>query len=166
MFEATQHPKRQTTLWVLTAVVMLGFVFAVFLVLAPDRFPVNFVRGEVVKVREDLLLGPYPVEEELRVLKRLGVEEVVSLLDADSPVEGHLVARERKLVETLGMRFVNIPFPVSEVIREPEEKRLAGIAWHIESHPASLRYVHCYLGRHRVMLLREHMNLADISLPH
>lgn len=159
MFEHTQKPRRQTAIALLTILLLAGFGYGVYLLFAPNHFPMSFVRGPVVSPSEHLIFGPYPVEEELLRLKRMGVVEVVSLLDADSPVEGELVARERELVERLGMRFVNRPVPVSYAVTGGEDVVLDAIKRYIEDTPVPLRYVHCYLGRHRVKLIQQRLGL-------
>jgi len=153
MFESTTHPSRQRTLLLVTVLLLAGFAYMVYLVIAPDHFPMSFVRGSVTKPAHGLMFGPYPVEEELLKLKRMGVVEVVSLLDADSPIEGPLLERERALVEKLGITLVNYPLPVSFAATGGDPEVLARVADYIRGNPVSLRYVHCYLGRHRVKLV-------------
>ncbi len=162
MFEQSRKPRRQMTLAVITVLLVAAFGYGVHLLFAPDRFPMNFVRGPLVKPAPNLLFGPYPVESELLRLKRMGVVEVVSLLDANSPVEGPLVSRERERVERLGMRFVNRPVPVSYAVTGGDDGVLDEIARYIEDNPVPLRYVHCYLGRHRVKLIQARLGL----IPH
>jgi hypothetical protein len=163
MFEQTEKPSRQRTLILFTALLLAGFVFAVYLVFSPDQFPMSFVRGPVVRPAPDLIFGPYPVEEELLKLKRMGVVEVVSLLDANSPIEGELVARERQRVEGLGMTFVSHPLPVSFAATGGDPEILGRVADYIRDNPVSLRYVHCYLGRHRVQLVRDVLGLTQAA---
>lgn len=159
MFEATPKRLRQWPLWVLTAGFLGLFGWGVFLLFAPDHFPLNFARGTVVRMAPDLLFGPYPVEEELRRLKRMGVVEVVSLLDTGSAVEAELVDRERPRVEALGMRFVSLPVPLAALAGGGDDA-VARAAAYLRVHRASLSYVHCYLGRHRVALLEAALGLA------
>ena len=161
MFEKAKKPSQQRLFILLTALLVTGFAFAVYLVFTPDQFPMSFVRGPVVKSAPNLIFGPYPVEEELLKLKRMGVVEVVSLLDANSPVEGALVARERQRVEGLGMTFVNYPLPVSFAVNGGVPAVLDRVAGYIRDNPVALRYVHCYLGRHRVKLVRGVLGLAE-----
>jgi len=153
MFESTTHPSRQRTLLIATLVLLTGFAYVIYLVMAPDHFPMSFVRGPVTKPVDGVIFGPYPVEEELLKLKRMGVVEVVSLLDANSPIEGPLLRREQALVEKLGITFVNHPLPVSFAATGGDPEVLARVAGYIRDNPVSLRYVHCYLGRHRVKLV-------------
>lgn len=162
MTAVAENRPRSRTILVVTALCLAAFGYGVFLLFAPDRFPMNFARGPVARPAPDLIVGPYPVEAELLRLKRMGVVEVLSLLDAVSPVEGELVVRERNLVERLGMRFVNIPVPVGALLAGDGgwETRTAG---HIRANPVSLRYLHCYLGRHRVKRVLTALNLPGNS---
>ncbi len=159
MFERTRKPRRQTPIALLTILLLSTFGYGVYLLFSPDSFPMNFVRGAVVRPTEHLIFGPYPVEEELLRLKRMGVVEVVSLLDANSLIEGPLVSRERTLVERLGMAFVNRPLPVSYAITGGKDQVLDAITDYIKDNPVHLRYIHCYLGRHRVKLIQDRLGL-------
>ncbi len=157
MFDASRKAHRQLLLRIVTILGVFAFGFGIYLLFTPTAPPLKFVRGPVVQISDSILLGPYPVDSELRELKRLGVTEVVSLLDATSPVESQLLASEKRRVERLGFIFTNYPIPVSRVVRGADPPVMEAIASHLSRSTEGLRYVHCYLGRHRVGMVQDYL---------
>lgn len=153
---------RSRAMPLITVLLLAAFGYGVYLLFAPNHFPMNFARGPVSWASPELLVGPYPVEGELLELKRMGVVEVVSLLDAGSPVEGELEAQERERVERLGLRYVNFSAPVGSLMADDQPWATA-TASHIRANPVALRYLHCYLGRHRIKPVLHALDLPENS---
>ena len=96
------------------------------------------------------IFGPYPLEEDFRVLKRNGVTSVISLLDPDLPYEAVLLAQERELASRYSMQVRN--FPMASILGQSfgkdylaNSKAVAQAAFD----SAGATYIHCYLGLHR-----------------
>ncbi len=138
--------------------IILGFVavfgYGVYNLFQPQQFPIQFIRGEVVQLREDLILGPYPSSQELLKLKRRGVTIIVSLMSPDVPVEAPLVQEENRLCRKYEFTCVNFPLQFLTLHSDFNKKQLLEAVRYIQSTPGK-KYVHCYLGRHRVGLIRE-----------
>ena len=137
----------------LAAVGLLGWYLYANL-FEPVRFPLRFFRGEAVAVTENLWLGPYPTEDELRLLRRQGVEALVSLLDPSMPFEAPLIERERALAEKLEIGFQSVPLSYLPSLESSENLARARALVATGLDPGRKTYVHCYLGRHRTGLLR------------
>ncbi len=143
--------------WIITLFFLGLFAYGIYNVFIPDRFPMSFVRGEARKIGANVIIGPYPTESELIKLKDNGVEEVISLMDPASPVESELVKREKGLVKRLGLEFKNFPMSFVRLESEENKKRLSSLVSYILSDSTKQRYIHCYLGRHRVGLLEKEL---------
>jgi len=142
-------------IWIIMAVFIGLAAYGVWNVFQPDVFPMSFVRGEVREFAPGVLGGPYPTEAELRILKRNGVVEVISLMDPESAVESKLVADEKKLADSKGLRFLNYPVDFKDMSSPESAAALDKAMSRIAMRGDKLVYVHCYLGRHRVGLLEK-----------
>lgn len=140
-------------LWVITLVFIGAFAYGVWNLFQPDAFPISFVRGEAREAAPGVIVGPYPTDDELRLLKNNGVTEVVSLMHPESAVESALVAEEARLVASRGMRFMNFPMDFKDMKGAESASSLARAVDRIRARGEAKLYVHCYLGRHRVALI-------------
>src|ERR1700686_5587411 len=93
------------------------------------------------KVSDALYRGAQPPPEGLAELKKLGITTVVDLRGNRGPV-----ASERRLVESLGMRFIDIPVPGSS---PPTNAQVAEFLALFKNDPQQKIFVHCYLGEDR-----------------
>lgn len=83
--------------------------------------------------------GAQPTEEDFKDLKALGIQTVIDL--RDNPV-----SYEKRDVEALGMRYVNIPMSDSSYPKEEQIQQFLKLV----ADPATGKfYVHCAGGRHR-----------------
>ncbi len=95
--------------------------------------------------------GPYPTAEDLRRLEREGFTHIVALLHpAVAPFEPKLLADERRHIQTLDLELVHAP--MLPWIGE-NEASLSTIRTLAESGDGKY-YVHCYLGRDRVGVVK------------
>ncbi|CAG1769540.1 atypical dual specificity phosphatase [uncultured bacterium] len=140
-------------IWFITAAFLGLVVYGVWNLFQPDRFPMSFARGEVREAIPGVLIGPYPTEEELKVLKRNGVAEVMSLMDPESIAEAALVRSEKELVSKAGLAFVNYPMDFKDMNGARSAKGMEGALERLSKRAGAKVYVHCYLGRHRVGLV-------------
>jgi len=93
------------------------------------------------KVSETLLRGAQPSAQGLAELKKLGVTTIVDLRGNSGPV-----AWERAQVESLGMRFVNIPVLGWSA---PDSAKVAQFLKVVQQDPTQKIFVHCYYGEDR-----------------
>lgn len=110
-------------------------------------------QGEIVE-GERFTFGPYPEGDDLKRLHEEGYDGVISLLSPTLPIEKPLLDKEKKSAEAAGLTVHSLPMlpwvgDNSESIRKvkalihEDEKRY---------------YVHCYLGRHRVDVVKQVVN--------
>ncbi len=95
--------------------------------------------------------GPYPDEERLAELKHEGYTAVVSLLHpAVIPFEPRLLAQEKDAAARVGIELIQLPMLpwVSANTSALDRIRALALAG------TGRYYVHCYLGRDRVMLVK------------
>lgn len=156
-------------------ILMMIVVFWFFIVMAmelfsftePYLFPLHMVKGQASSVGAGVIIGPYPNRTELRRLKdRMGVVEVISVLNPDIIVESRLLDRERRNATALGIRFKSRPLswfmPYSAANKKATE-RIARYAVSKFGRSSSKKlYINCYLGRHRVNLVRTAIKRLEI----
>ena len=95
--------------------------------------------------------GSYPSKEELMQLKEEGYETIITLLHpAVTPFEPVLLKEEEKLCKEAGIKLLSIP--MLPWISENEEaiEKIKQIALK----PTGKYYVHCYLGKDRVNVVK------------
>lgn len=83
--------------------------------------------------------GAQPKEKDYESLKALGIKTVVDLQDEPK-------AYEKQIVESLGMRYVNIPMVGKKY---PTEEAVAAFLKLVDDPQTGKFYVHCAGGRHR-----------------
>jgi protein tyrosine/serine phosphatase len=83
--------------------------------------------------------GAQPNEEDYKDLKALGIQTVIDL--QDSPT-----SYEKRAVEALGMRYVNIPMSDSSY---PKEDSINAFLKLVNDPSTGVFYAHCAGGRHR-----------------
>jgi tetratricopeptide (TPR) repeat protein len=107
--------------------------------------------------------GPYPEAKEFKHLAQEHVRYIVSLLDPRLPYEEELIEQEQALAKKYGMIFKD--FPMASIFDHQifsdyaaQEKRAVDFLRHLDG-PA---YVHCYLGKHRVLHVRDALLAAGV----
>lgn len=110
-----------------------------------------------------ITFGPYPSGKELQSFSAKGGKYVVSLLDPRLPYEKDLIEREKAEAARDGLIFKD--FPMASVFDHRifsdyrgEEQKAVSFLKHLDG-PA---YVHCYLGKHRVIHLRNALLKAGV----
>jgi len=83
--------------------------------------------------------GAQPDESDYKDLKSLGVKTVIDLQD-------HPTSYEKRDVEALGMRYVNLPMSDSSY---PKQESIDAFLKLINDPATGVMYVHCAGGRHR-----------------
>ena len=96
-----------------------------------------FERGQLLKVNDSVVLGPYPTDAEIEILRRSGVRAVVSLMD-DDQVEW--IDKESKWAEENHFVFKRFPVKAGEAATRPQ---LEDISVFLFNQPG-LTYVHSF----------------------
>ncbi len=119
------------------------FAVSVFALLAPLALADPAVQGvpNFQAVNEHVLRGGQPSEEGFRSLAVRGVKTVVDLRQQDDRSKA-----EKKLVESLGMRYVNIPM---QGMHTPSDKQISRALRILKSDSATPVFVHCKRGADR-----------------
>jgi tyrosine-protein phosphatase SIW14 len=105
-----------------------------------EKFTLDGVRN-VGRISDVLLRGAQPTSKGLAELKKAGVTTIVNLRQGGLEVE-----RERKVAESLGLRFLNIPVVGWSL---PSDAQVAQFL-NLFREPAGPRvFVHCYYGDDR-----------------
>lgn len=111
-------------------------------------------QGEVVESGERFTFGPYPEQADLKRLADQGYDGVITLLSPTLPIEKPLLDKELKNGEKAGIDIISMPMlpwvgdntatlnAIKKLIKK-DDKRY---------------YVHCYLGRHRVDIVKQLVN--------
>lgn len=141
----------------------LGYV----VLISPDNPLMRAMRGQISDLQADVIIGPYPVERDLRMLKQAGVATIVSLLDPNFPYEKQLLEKEQALAREAGLQFFN--FPMGSVVGHKlgayydGNARAAAAAIDAAVGKGKV-YVHCYLGVHRVVAVRQLLEQRHTAL--
>jgi len=91
------------------------------------------------KMDNRLFRGAQPNESDYKDLKTLGVKTVVDLTDSPK-------SYERRDVEALGMRYVNIPMSDSSY---PKAEQISAFLKLVNDSSTGTMFIHCAGGRHR-----------------
>ncbi len=107
--------------------------------------------GSTDAVGARFTIGPYPDEEALTRLKAGGYTGVISLLHpAVVPFEPRLLAEEKAATRRIGIDLIHLPMLPWVSANEEALAKIEELA----AAPGGRYYVHCYLGRDRVSLVR------------
>jgi protein tyrosine phosphatase (PTP) superfamily phosphohydrolase (DUF442 family) len=110
---------------------------------------------------ERFVFGPYPDREALVRLKRQGFTGVISLLHpAVAPFEPRLLAQERAAARAVGIQLIHAPMLPWISENEESTERIRALARSGQGR----YYVHCYLGKDRVNVVRRLLTDGDASL--
>lgn len=144
------------------------FVFLavqVFVFVEPWLAPLHMIQGPARYAAPRVIIGPYPHAEELvRLKKRVGVVEIVSLLNPAIPGESQLLEKERQAAEAAGLKFKSYPMSYLVPGNAANQRTAKALAAFVlaEYGGASKKtvYIHCYLGRHRTGLAEKAISRA------
>jgi tetratricopeptide (TPR) repeat protein len=108
-------------------------------------------------------IGPYPEDAEFQQLKKAKVKYIVSLLDPRLPYEKELIEREEALAPKYQMT-VKV-FPMASIFDRQifpdymeQQQKAVDFLKNLDG-PA---YMHCYLGKHRVIHVRDELVKAGV----
>ncbi|MDQ7039222.1 MAG: hypothetical protein Q9N26_08555 [Aquificota bacterium] len=137
-----------------------GFVLlsSYFSYIEPYLFPLRMMQGNARYVTENIIIGPYPHESDIK--KLIKVEKVrvfISILNPDLPFEGSLVEKEKEVVSRYGAVFYNVPMGYIRLESPENYRQIRKIREIVRKHAGEKIYIHCYLGRHRVGFVAENL---------
>lgn len=139
--------------WLFAASSIMLTVAGLYYFLNTGSGIVQASQGEVVE-GERFTFGPYPEKEDLISLKERGYDGVITLLNPTLPIEKPLLDQEVRFAEEAELEVHSLPMlpwvgdntksieKVKELIAQDDKKY----------------YVHCYLGRHRVDVVKQVIN--------
>ncbi|NTU50480.1 MAG: hypothetical protein HGA87_06365, partial [Desulfobulbaceae bacterium] len=79
------------------------------LLITPDNPVMRIFRGEISDVAANIIIGPYPLERDMKRLSEKGIETIISLLDPNLPYEKQLLEQETTLAKQYRLKLLNFP---------------------------------------------------------
>ncbi len=156
-------PKFRNLLLIVALLLLGGGVAGYWILLSPGSIWVRWAQAAFPSRITRITFGPYPSAKELRSFREKGGQYVVSLLDPRLPYEKELIEREKAEAARDGLIFKD--FPMASVFDHrifsdyrDEEQEVVAYLKQLDG-PA---YVHCYLGKHRVIHVRNALLKAGV----
>jgi hypothetical protein len=152
--------RRKSYLWVgaLTcfALALIGF----WVLLTPNNPITRLFEVSIADNDGPVITGPYPVTADFRLLHEHGVTTVVSLLDPRIPYENVLLQKERRHAAKFGMKVVDYPMTSvlghhNDSFGSSAERAAVAIDSMVRHNTSGKVYLHCYLGVHRTVAVRD-----------
>ncbi len=166
--KSAAHNVRTILPRLLLLLLLSGYLVAALLTyfdyVEPYLFPLQFAKNKATVVNGNLVLGAYPDYDEIKRLKeKLGVTILISLLNTGLPQEKALYEREERLVKKIG-GIELYSFSLNYLDLEGDYNRLIidKLIGFVREHENSRIYLHCYLGRHRVGLVKKKLVEAGV----
>lgn len=143
--------------WVAIAFIILAGAASVWYILITPSNPLTrMFQREISDVNARIIIGPYPEDRDFELLKRNGVQLIVTLLNPEIPYEANLLEREKGVAARHGIELRS--FPMSSILGQrfgDEYDRSASAAADAIATAAGKVYLHCYLGVHRIQVVRD-----------
>ncbi len=140
----------------LLGLIVLGGTASYLILLNPNSIFVRWAQAALPSQVTMITIGPYPEAKDFELLKKEKIKYIVSTLDPRLPYEKVLIDREEALVDKYGMTLKI--FPMASIFDQKvfsdyleNQKKAVDFLKNIDA-PA---YVHCYLGKHRTLRVRE-----------
>jgi len=156
-------PKPRILLLIVALLALGGGAAGYWILLSPGSIWVRWARAAFPARITLITFGPYPSAKELRNFREKGGKYVVSLLDPRLPYEKELIEREKAEARKDGLMVKD--FPMASVFDHrifsdyrTEEQQAVDFLMRLDG-PA---YVHCYLGKHRVIHVRDALRRAGV----
>jgi tetratricopeptide (TPR) repeat protein len=152
--------RRKSYLWVGALTCFVLAIVGFWVLLTPNNPITRLFEVSISDSNGPVITGPYPVTADFRLLHEHGVTTVVSLLDPRIPYENVLLQKERRHAAKFGMKLVD--YPMTSVLGHHNDsfgsnaERAAVAIDSIVRHGSSGKiYLHCYLGLHRTVAVRD-----------
>ncbi|QCR22106.1 hypothetical protein [Pontibacter sp. SGAir0037] len=146
LFSRSHSPLRYAA--VLAPVALAGY--ALYLFLNPENIQSRSAGTD--QVAPGFAIGAYPEEEKLEQLKAEGYTGVITLLHPlVVPFEPILLEQEREAAEEVGIELIEAPMLPWIGDNSASIQKLKALALH----PKGKYYIHCYLGKDRVNMVKK-----------
>jgi hypothetical protein len=148
-------------------VMVVGASTSYYLLQHPESAFMQMFRAEPPQQFGMITIGPYPqTDADYKRIKEGGVKYLVSLLDPQLPYEKPMLEREYKMAAKYGLIVKSFPmFPMDSMLNteilpatREAEKQAVDFLRNLDG-PA---YMHCYLGVHRALRVRDEVIKAGI----
>lgn len=156
---------RRPVVFIPTILLMLVLAGGIgyLILLSPDSIFIRWAQAALPDQITMISIGPFPKEAEFRRLQQSKVKYIVSLLDPRLPYEKALIEEEEKEAVKYGMTVKVFPMASlfdRQIFPDYQEQQQKAVAFlkNIDA-PA---YMHCYLGKHRVMHVRDQLVQAGV----
>ena len=127
-----------------------------YVLITPNNPLTRLFQRQISDTGARIIIGPYPEDGDFQLLQRAGVTTVVTLLNPQIPYEATLLDREKAAAAAHGMALRS--FPMSSILGkrfgDDYDRNAAAAAEAIASTTGKV-YLHCYLGMHRVQVVRD-----------
>lgn len=134
------------------------------ILIMPSNPLTSMFRSAISQVDERIIMGHYPDDEDVTLLKEGHVTTIVSLLDPAIPYEAVLLKEEQKRARIEGITLLS--FPMSSILGykfgNDYDLNASRAAQAILTSIGKV-YLHCYLGRHRVEVVRQRLEALGVS---
>lgn len=150
---------------VTTLLTMAVLVGAGWLVLInPNNAVTRFFSNSISDVKARIVIGPYPLDEDFKRLKSAKIGLIVTLLNPEIPYEDVLLKQEQERSNRFGIPLKN--FPMSSILGQrfgdSYDESAVRAAEAIASFQGKV-YLHCYLGIHRIQVVRDILTKQGIE---
>ncbi len=137
------------------------------LLITPDNPVMRIFRGEISDVAANIIIGPYPLERDMKRLSEKGIETIISLLDPNLPYEKQLLEQETTLAKQYRLKLLNFPMAsiLGQKMGDYYDRNASAVADAIETSKGKI-YLHCYLGIHRVATIKKLLEARQIRVGH
>lgn len=135
-----------------------------YILITPSNPLTRLFRGQISDTDARVIIGPYPEERDFALLKQHQVSLVVTLLNPEIPYEAALLEREKVLAQKHGIELRS--FPMSSIFGQrfgDEYDRSADAAAAAIASSDGKVYLHCYLGIHRIQVVRDRLAKQGIE---
>ena len=145
-------------------ILIVGAGAAYWILLSPGSIFVHWAQAALPDRITMITFGPYPEEADFKKLKKNRVKYDVTLLDPRLPYEKSLIERETEMAAKYGLIVKD--FPMASIFDQKvfpdylEQQQKAVEFLRQLDGPA---YVHCYLGKHRVIHVHDALVQAGVS---
>jgi len=148
--------RRKVVPVLMLATVLVAIAVSWWILVNPDNALTRMFASRISNVDARVVVGPYPVDRDFQLLKAHNVEVVISLLDPAIPYEATLMKQEEVRARQYGMTLRN--FPMSSVLGKRFGNAYDNSASQAADTIAATEgkvYLHCYLGVHRIRVVRD-----------
>lgn len=137
--------------YVLVSITIANALLVGYFFLNTNSALIALSQGTVSQESERFTFGPYPDETIMKQLKEEGYDGIITLLSPTIPFENQLLDTEQENGKQIGLTIHSLPMlPWIGDNKESIQKAKA-----LANDSNKRYYVHCYLGKHRVDMIKQ-----------